>query len=74
MVTVAAITSTIPAKSYPQNVHLPGRPAGPLPREGTILCGQLMTVAKDRLESYRGALTPAQVLQVNAALRAHLSL
>jgi mRNA-degrading endonuclease toxin of MazEF toxin-antitoxin module len=55
-------------------VHLPGRPAGPLPREGTILCGQLMTVAKDRLESYRGALTPAQVLQVNAALRAHLSL
>jgi mRNA-degrading endonuclease toxin of MazEF toxin-antitoxin module len=33
-----------------------------------------MTVAKDRLESYRGTLTPAQMQQVNAALRAHLGL
>jgi mRNA-degrading endonuclease toxin of MazEF toxin-antitoxin module len=74
VVTVAAITSTIPKRAYPQNVYLPGRPAGPLPEEGTILCGQLMTVAKDRLESYRGALTPAQVQQVNAALRAHFGL
>jgi mRNA-degrading endonuclease toxin of MazEF toxin-antitoxin module len=74
VVTVVAITSTIPSRSYPQNVHLPGRPAGPLPRQGTILCAQLMTVAKDRLESYRGTLTPAQMQQVNAALRAHLGL
>lgn len=37
VVIVAAITSTIPSKQYPQCVPLPGRPEGPLPRPGTIL-------------------------------------
>jgi mRNA interferase MazF len=74
VVIVAAITSTIPSKQYPHCVPLPGRPQGPLPRPGTILCSQLVTVDKKRLGDFRGALSPAQVQQVNAALRASLSL
>ncbi len=42
VVIVAAITRTIPKKPYPQCVPLPGRPDGPLPQPGTILCSQLM--------------------------------
>lgn len=73
-VIVAAITATIPSKQYPHCVSLLGRPRGPLPRPGTILCSQLVTVDKARLGDFRGALSPAQVQQVNAALRASLGL
>jgi mRNA interferase MazF len=54
VVIVAAITRTIPSRAYPQNVALP---AGPLPHAGTILGGQLYTIAKDRLGDHRGDLT-----------------
>jgi mRNA-degrading endonuclease toxin of MazEF toxin-antitoxin module len=47
---------------------------GPLPREGTILCSQLLTIDKTRLGDYRGALSPDQVQQVNKALKASLGL
>src|SRR6266540_2674531 len=50
-VIVVAITSTIPERDYPFNVHLP---AGALPREGTILCAQVMTISKARLSRHRG--------------------
>lgn len=49
VVILAAITSILPTKRYPFNVHLP---AGPLPNEGTIMCGQLMTVDKTRLFAF----------------------
>ncbi len=74
VVIVAAITRTIPKKPYPQCVPLPGRPDGPLPQPGTILCSQLMTIDKARLGDYRGPLSPSQLQQVDKALRVSLSL
>jgi mRNA interferase MazF len=74
VVIVAAITRTIPKKPYPQCVSLPGRPRGPLPHPGTILCSQLVTIDKTRLGDYRGPLSSAQLQQVDAALHASLGL
>jgi mRNA interferase MazF len=74
VVIVAAITRTIPKKPYPQCVALPGRPQGPLPQPGTILCSQLITIDKTRLGDFRGALSANQVQQVDRALRASLGL
>ncbi|HET7571768.1 MAG TPA: type II toxin-antitoxin system PemK/MazF family toxin [Gaiellaceae bacterium] len=71
VVTVAAITSTIPSRQYPFNVPLP---AGTLPREGTILCAQLMTVSKERLMRHRGDLSQEIMAAVAEALRVHLGL
>jgi mRNA interferase MazF len=68
VVVIAPMTTTIPAKKYPQNVHLPaGRP---LEREGVINCGQIRTVAKDRLDGHRADLSPEQIAQVEEALAA----
>jgi mRNA interferase MazF len=68
VVVVAPLTSRLPAKQYPQNVHLPaGRP---LEREGVINCGQVRTISKDRLDGYRADLEPEQVAQVERALAA----
>ena len=41
----------------------------PLREESQILSFQVMTVDKSRLETYAGALTPAQVTQLDASLR-----
>jgi mRNA interferase MazF len=70
-VTVVAITKTIPIRSYPFNVHLP---AGVLPREGTILCAQILTIDKKRLMRHRGQLDSAFMDQVDEALRVSLGL
>jgi mRNA interferase MazF len=70
VVIVAAMTKTVPAKHYPQNVHMPS--GSPLPKEGTILCGQLNTVAKERLGDFRGELDDPQISQLNLALRMSL--
>lgn len=71
VVTVVAITSTIPKRAYPQNVHLP---ASSVLQEGTIYCGQVLTISKERLRRYVGPIGPEVQRQVNAALRAHLDL
>jgi len=71
VVIVAAITRTIPTKAYPQNVALP---AGALPDAGTILCGQLYTIAKERLGNFRGALQAPEVTDLNRALKVSLAL
>jgi mRNA interferase MazF len=65
VVIVAAITKTIPAKRYPQNVHLD---AGPLPLAGTILCGQLLTIDKVDLLRHRATLPQATMDEVDVAL------
>jgi mRNA-degrading endonuclease toxin of MazEF toxin-antitoxin module len=70
-VTVVAITSTIPSRAYPFNVHLP---AGELPREGTICCAQEMTISKERLMRHRGQLDGGMMRQVDEALRVSLGL
>ena len=71
VVIVAAITKTVPEKHYPQNVFLPG---GVLPEDGTIMGGQLLTVAKERLLRYRGELSGEQTEELNEALRISLGL
>lgn len=70
-VTVVALTSTVYEKQYPQNVHLP---AGVLEAEGTILCAQVMTIAKERLGNHLGDLPADKVLEVNRALAKALAL
>lgn len=70
VVVVAALTRTIPSKRYPQNVHLPE--GSPLRDAGTILCGQLNTIDKTRLLDKKGALTAAQINDLNRALRMSL--
>lgn len=70
-VIVAAITRTIPSKRYPQNVFLP---AGALPREGTILGNQVLTLDKERLGDCRGELDETMMAHVSRALRVALGL
>jgi mRNA interferase MazF len=70
-VTVVAITSTVPERNYPFNVHLDG---GVLPREGTILCAQVMTISKGRLMRHRGEIDDQTMRNVDEALRVSLGL
>jgi mRNA interferase MazF len=71
VVVIAAITTTIPAKRYPFHVFLP---AGQLAKDGTILCNQLRTVARARLERYAGVLDPALLGELDDALTVSLGL
>lgn len=71
-VVVAAVTTTEPSKPYPFIIELP---AGmPLDKRGFVLCNQLRTLSKERLEDHSGSLTPVQMRQVDAGLRAALDL
>jgi mRNA interferase MazF len=71
VVTVAAITSTIRERPYPNTVVLP---AGVLPRPGTILCNQLMTVDKSRLRRCRGEIDASLLAELARALAVALDL
>lgn len=71
VVSIVPITRTIPRKQYPQNVHLP---PDPLPEPGTIYCGQVLTVSKERLRSYRGRVDDNVLYWVGQALKAHFAL
>ncbi len=72
VVTVAAITHTVPKKAYPQNVSIPPNLLDP--QGGTIFCGQVLTVSKERLGNLIAPL-PADVMsRVDLALALHLSL
>lgn len=70
VVTVVAITSKPAKRSYPQDVYLP---AGLL-TEGRILCGQVLTVSKERLQRFMGPVDDEIMDQVDNALRVHLDL
>lgn len=71
-VIVAALTRTIPTKKYPQNVHLPA--GKPLPDEQTILCGQLLTLDKRRLQKHHATLVESQTTELDEALSAALGI
>lgn len=66
VVVVAPITSKTKNKKYPQNVMLPAN--DPLPKAGLILCGQVRTVSKQRLDGYRADLSPVQLRKAERAL------
>lgn len=71
-VVVAAMTSQIPKKSYPMNVHLPA--GDPLPDAGAILCRSLYAFLKEDLGTYRADLSPEQLKAVDQALISALEL
>jgi mRNA interferase MazF len=72
VVTVCAITSREQKKPYPQNVSLLAN--DPLPRAGTILGNQILTVSRERLNSYCGRLKGEQIRELDQALRESLGL
>jgi mRNA interferase MazF len=72
VVTVAPITSAVPRKSYPHVVLLPVNTV--LGREGAILCNQLRTIAKDRLEGHIGNLAEAHLAELERAIVVALGL
>lgn len=72
VVTVVALTHTRPKKQYPQNVDVP--PGVLDDQGGTVYCGQLLTVSKDRLGNYLGCLPAALMADVGTALKVHFDL
>lgn len=71
VVTVAPITTGNLHRVYPHEVHVPE--GGGL-REGKILCGQLRTVSKQRLESYIAGLPVTVAADLDVALLRALQL
>ena len=69
---VAAITSKVPSRRYPFHVRVP---EDLLPRPSVVLCNQIRTVAKERLEGPPLAELPEDVMgEVDAALVSRLGL
>jgi mRNA interferase MazF len=71
-VLVAALTKIPQRKQYPQNVHLPA--GKPLPDEQTILCGQVLTLDKVRLQKHHATLDDSQIPELDRALSIALGL
>ena len=71
-VTVVPCTTQLAPKQYPQNVRLP--PNRPLAEAGDVLCGQVRTVSKTRLKTYRADLSEDQLAAVDRALAVALGL
>ena len=70
-VVVAAVTTSTKRGGFPQNVELP---AGVLPKDSVILGEQLLTIDKERLIRFRGALDSQTAQQLKGALRTMLDL
>jgi mRNA interferase MazF len=69
---VVAVTSVLPRKRYPFHVWLDPQL---LPKQSVVLCEQIRTVAKDRLEGPALAALPAEVMaEVETAISLHLGL
>ena len=69
---VAAITSKMPPKQYPFHVRIPD---GLLPKPSVVLCNQIRTVSKERLDGKPLAELPSAVLaEVEEALMSQLGL
>lgn len=73
-VVVAAVTSRPPRRTYPVTVSVPTTAATGLDRDSIVLCAQLITISKERLQRHIGALPPDLMRQVDDALRAALGL
>jgi mRNA interferase MazF len=71
-VIVAALTRAKQKKNYPQNVRLPA--GKPLPDEQTILCGQLLTLDKRRLQRHHATLDESQMPELDRALSVGLGI
>lgn len=72
LITVVAITHTVPRNVYPHNVPLPTTVldgAG-----GTILCNQILTISQERLGRYLERLPQDLMEAVDQALLYHLGL
>ena len=74
VVTVVAVTTRPPRRQYPVNVPVPTSVPTGLMHDSTVLCSQLITVAKERLGRYIGTLPPDLMRQVDDALRVALDL
>ena len=68
-VIVAAVTARVSNRRYPFQVRIPLTAQTGLVRDSTVNCSQLITVSKDRLERYIGALPPELLHQVDDALK-----
>lgn len=68
---VAAISTTV--RSYPMNVQV-DPPQGGLTKNSMVKTGQLLTVAKDRLEKKLGTVDRQKMAEVDRALRLSLAL
>jgi mRNA interferase MazF len=68
---VAAISTTV--RSYPMNVQV-DPPQGGLTKHSMVKTGQLLTVAKDRLEKKLGTVDRQKMAEVDRALRLSLAL
>lgn len=68
---VAAITSKLSSRAYPMNVRLP---KGILRQPSEILCSQLRTVDKGRLEEFIATLDQRMMGKVDTALKVTLAL
>ena len=73
-VIVVAVTSRLSGRRYPFQVGIPLAARSGLVAESTVLCHQLITVSKDRLEGYIGTLPPDLMRRVDDALRVALGL
>lgn len=72
VVVVVPLTSKVKHRNLAVNVYLPAN--DPLPQEGLVLCNQVRTVAKERLDGYRMDLSVSQLREVERALALLLSL
>jgi len=70
----AAVTARPPRRSYPVTVRVPSAAQTGLNRDSSVLCAQLTTVSKDRLQRRIGAVPPELMREVDDALRAALDL
>ena len=71
-VVVAALSSKVPKKKFPVNVHLP--PGDPLESPGVIKCRSLYALRKADLKGFRARLSDVQMELLDKALRKALAL
>jgi mRNA interferase MazF len=72
VITVVPVTSNI-SRVYPFQVLLPAAVTG-LPRDSKAQAEQVRSIALDRIGRRCGALPPAQLRELDEALRTHLAL
>ncbi len=70
---VAAISSSLPPKSYPTEVRVKAGVGG-LSRDSAIRLDQIRTIDKRRLENYAGQLDVGTMRQVDEAIKVSLGL
>jgi len=73
IIVVPVSTSAAQARRGATAIALP-QGAGGLPQDSTALCHQVTTLDRAKLTAHLGALSPEQLAQVDAGLRAALSL